>query len=106
MRILLDESVPSRLGPLLVGHQCISVQRHAWSSIKNGRLLALAAAEFDVLITADKGMEHQQNLALLPVAVLIVLCRSNRLEDMAGAVPGVLSALSELQPRTLRQVAG
>ena len=63
MRILLDESVPGRLGALLVGHESVTVQRRAWSSIKNGKLLALAAGEFDVVLTADKGMEYQQNLA-------------------------------------------
>ncbi len=75
MRILLDESVPHRLGALLVGHAPTSVQRRGWSGIKNGKLLALAAAEFDVLLTADRGMEHQQNLATLPIAVLIITAR-------------------------------
>ena len=105
MRILLDESVPGRLGALLIGHESVTVQRRGWSSIKNGKLLALAAAEFDVVLTADKGMEYQQNLATLPVAILIVLARSNRMEDMASAVPGILAALEDLPPRTLRKVA-
>ena len=105
MRILLDESVPARLGPLLSGHSAISVQRRGWTSIKNGKLLALAAGEFDVLLTADKGMEYQQNLATLPIAILVVLARSNRIEDLAAAVPAILKALEELPPRTLRKVA-
>ena len=105
MRILLDESVPGRLGALLVGHEASSVQRRGWAGIKNGKLLTLAATEFDVLLTADKGIEHQQNLAALPIAVLIVLARSNRMEDMAPAVPAILTALSELQPRSIRKVA-
>lgn len=58
----------------------------------------------DVLLTADKGIEHQQNLAALPIAVLIVLARSNRMEDMAPAVPAILTALSELPPRSIRKV--
>lgn len=106
MRILLDESVPSRLGPLLVGHSVLTVQRRGWASIKNGELLALAAGEFDVLLTADKGMEYQQNLSTLPVAILIVVARSNRIDDLAAAMPAILSALAELPPRTLRKVAG
>ena len=57
MRILLDESVPGRLGSLLVGHATNSVQRKGWAGIKSGRVLALAAAEFDVLLTADKGID-------------------------------------------------
>ena len=105
MRILLDESVPGRLGALLVGHEASSVQRRGWAGIKNGKLLTLAATEFDVLLTADKGIEHQENLATLPIAVLIVLSRSNRMADMAAAVPAVLTALSELQPRSIRKVA-
>ena len=105
MRILLDESVPGRLGPLLLGYSSMTVQRRGWASIKNGKLLALAAGEFDVLLTADKGMEYQQNLVSLPVSILIVLARSNRIEDLAAAVPAILSALADLQPRTLRKVA-
>lgn len=105
MRILLDESVPGRLGALLIGHESVTVQRRGWSSIKNGKLLALAAGEFDVVLTADKGMEYQQNISTLPVAVLIVLARSNRLEDMAPAVPSILAALQDLPPRALRKVA-
>jgi predicted nuclease of predicted toxin-antitoxin system len=104
MRILLDESVPGRLGPLLSGHSAVTVQRRGWASIKNGKLLALAADEFDVLPTADKGVEYQQNLATLPVAILIVLARSNRIEDLALAVPAILEALAQLAPRTLRKV--
>ena len=57
-----------------------------------------------MLLTADKGMEYQQNLATLPVSILIVLARSNRLEDLAVAVPNILAALAELPPRTLRKV--
>jgi len=105
MRMLLDESVPGRLGPLLIGHAVTTVQRRGWSSIKNGKLLALAAAEFDVVLTADKGMEYQQNLATLPVAVVIVLARTNRMQDMAPAVPRILTALGELVPGTLLKLA-
>ncbi len=104
MRILLDESVPGRLSSLLTGHSVSTVQRRGWASIKNGRLLALAANEFDVLLTADKGMEYQQNLATLPVSILVVLARSNRIEDLAATIPAILQALSELPPRTLRKV--
>jgi predicted nuclease of predicted toxin-antitoxin system len=106
MRILLDESVPGKFGAYLPGHECISVQRQGWASIKNGKLLALAAtADFDVLLTADKGMEYQQNLATLPVSILIVLARSNRINDLALAVPKILAALPEMQPRTLLKIA-
>jgi predicted nuclease of predicted toxin-antitoxin system len=106
MRILLDESVPEKFGAFLTGHVCVSVQRQGWASIKNGKLLALAATEeFDVLLTADKGMEYQQNLTTLPVAILIVLAKSNRIDDLAHAIPKILAALPELKPRTLLKLS-
>jgi predicted nuclease of predicted toxin-antitoxin system len=104
MRNLLDESAPARFGRLLTGHSAATVQRKGWASIKNGKLLALAAGEFDVLQTADKGMEHQQNLAALPVAILIVLARGNRIDDLPLAVPVILRALADIAPCTLRKV--
>jgi hypothetical protein len=67
--------------------------------------LALAKDAFDILLTADQGMEYQQNLESLPVAILVVRAKSNRMEDLALAVPAVLRALDEMPPRTLRKVA-
>lgn len=104
MRILLDESVPERLGKLLSGHSVTGVQRRGWASIKNGKLLALAQHEFDVLLTADKGMEFQQNQASLPVAILVIRARTNRLDSLVPLLPAILDALAVLAPRTLRKV--
>ena len=106
MRILLDESVPGRLAPLLLGHAALTVQKRGWAGIKNGKLLSLAASEFDIFLTADRGIEYQQNLASLPIAVLIVLARSNRMEDMKLLVPAILKSLNHIQPQSLYKVAG
>ena len=106
MRILLDESVPGRLAPLLLGHAAVTVQKRGWAGIKNGKLLSLAASEFDIFLTADRGIEYQQNLASLPIAVLIVLARSNRMEDMKLLVPSILKSLNHIQPQSLYKVAG
>jgi predicted nuclease of predicted toxin-antitoxin system len=105
MHILLDESVPERIGALLDGHTWSSVRRQGWAGLKNGKLLATAAAAFDVLLTADKSMEFQQNLTTLPMAIVVMRARSNRVEDLAGAIPAVLQALLTLQPKTLVKVS-
>ena len=104
MRILLDEDLPRRLGALLIGHETSTVQRSGWSGIKNGRLLALAATKFDVFLTMDGGLEFQQNLKTLPVAVLIMEALSNRIEHLEPLVPGVLQELNHILPQTLRRV--
>jgi predicted nuclease of predicted toxin-antitoxin system len=105
MRILLDESVPERLGDLLEGHSWSSVRREGWAGLNNGKLLAAAAGIFDLLLTADKNMEFQQNLATLPVSIVIMRAQSNRVEDLSRVIPAVLRALGSLQPTTLIKVA-
>ena len=104
MRILLDEAVPRRLGALLTGHQTTTVPTSGWAGIKNGKLLALAATKFDVFLTSDKNIEFQQNLATLPIAVLVVVARSNRLRDIEPLLSGILSELNRLPPKSLRRV--
>ena len=51
------------------------------------------------------GMEYQQNQVTLPVAILVVRAKSNRMEDLGRAIPSVLAALAEMPPRTLRKLA-
>jgi len=76
MRLLLDESVPSRFRLSLPNHEVRTVVEMGWSGIKNGELLALAANEFDAFITVDKNLPYQQNLTTLPVAVIFWMpCR-------------------------------
>jgi len=62
VRILLDECVPWPMRQLLSGHECINVQKQGWKGTKNGALLALAAKEFDLVITSDQNIRYQQNL--------------------------------------------
>ena len=105
MRILLDEDLPRRLGALLIGHQVSTVQRSGWAGIKNGKLLGLAAAEFDVFLTMDQNLEFQQNLTTLPIAVLVVEAVSNRMEDLVPLVPGILKELNNIPPKSLRKIS-
>jgi predicted nuclease of predicted toxin-antitoxin system len=104
MRILLDEDLPRRFGALLIGHEVTTVPRCGWSGVKNGKLLALAATQFDVFLTMDKNLEYQQNMATLPIAVLVLEALSNRIAHLAPLVPSVLRELNHLPPRTLRRV--
>jgi hypothetical protein len=106
MRALLDESLPRPLSKLLVGHDVKTVVDAGWASIENGELLRRAAGSFDVLITADQNLEFQQNLPTLPIAVVVLVAASNRLESLEPLVPALLDALTSLQPRQLLRVGG
>lgn len=106
MRLLLDESLPRRLRHELTGHTVSTVTERGWSGIKNGQLLSLASASFDAFLTADQNLPYQQNLATLPIAVVVLVARDNRLHTLRGWVPELLQCLDVLQPRTLTRVEG
>lgn len=105
MRILLDESLPYELVAELPGHEVRSVQKMGWSALKNGELLAVAANEFDLFLTADQNLRYQQNLSSLPVAVVVLIARSNRLQDLRPLLPALELSLNTLTARTLVEVA-
>jgi hypothetical protein len=65
VRILLDESLPRPFARLLPEHDVRTVPAMGWAGKLNGELLQLAAVEFDVLLTSDQNIEHQQNLDAL-----------------------------------------
>jgi hypothetical protein len=43
-----------------------------WSELSNGALLRAANAQFDVLITTDRSLRHQQNIVGLRLAILVL----------------------------------
>jgi predicted nuclease of predicted toxin-antitoxin system len=106
MRILLDESLPKELRSELPGHEVRTVQEMGWSNVKNGDLLARSVAQFDVFITADQNLQYQQNLSTLPVAIVVLVARSNRIQELRPLIPELLVSLSALRPRTLVRIGG
>jgi len=105
MRILLDECVPRPLGKELVGHDVRTVPAMGWAGRKNGELLALmAAAGFEVLVTTDRNLRHQQDLAAHGVAAVLMIAVSNRLADLVPLVPDVKAALRSLKPGAVVEV--
>lgn len=52
---------------------------------------------FDVLLTVDKGIEYEQDLAGRKIAIIILHSRSNRLADLLPLAPGCLVCLSGIK---------
>ena len=94
MRVLLDESVPRRLGFGLAPHFVRSVQTMGWAGLKNGALLTAASGEFDVLVTADRNMRYQQNTTQLPMAVIVMLARDNTYPTLNLLTPALLEKIA------------
>ena len=106
MRILLDESLPYEFAAEVIGHDVRTVGEMGWKTLRNGELLARARGHFDVFLTADQNLRYQQNLSALPVAVVVLVARSNRIQQLRPLIPQLLACLASITPRTLVEIGG
>lgn len=73
MRVLLDNNVNQRFGPLLTGHKATHVRAVGLDKLANGDLIAAAeAAGFEALVTCDKNMSYQQNIKERKIRILVL----------------------------------
>ncbi|MCY3805608.1 MAG: hypothetical protein OXG91_03820 [bacterium] len=74
MRILFDQGTPAPLRRHLGDHTVDTVAERGWSELGNGELLEQAESEdYDILVTTDQNMRHQQNIADRRLAVVVLL---------------------------------
>ena len=99
MRVLLDECLPARFCRDLPGHEAKTVPQAGWAGIKNGRLLKLisGSSRFDVFVTMDKNLRHQQNLRAIPFAVAVLRAKSNNIADVRPFAPELLRRLPQMK---------
>lgn len=100
MRLLLDESVPATLRRHMPSHEVRTAVEMGWSGVKNGKLLALAAASFEAFITVDKNMPFQQNLAALPIALIVLDAVSNEVHALRPLLPALERELASLRAKS------
>ena len=63
MLILFDHGTPKGLARALSAHTVSTAQSKGWDALSNGALLnAAEAAGFELLLTTDRRIRHQQNL--------------------------------------------
>jgi hypothetical protein len=99
MKLLLDEHLPHSLRWEISGHDVFTVAFMGWAGIENGELLLRAASEgFEAVVTNDHGVEYEQNLVTLPIAVVFLNAEANTLETLRPLIPFLLHALENRQP--------
>ena len=106
MRVLRDECLPRRLKRDLVGHEARTAPEMGWASKRNGELLALAVGHFEIFLTADRNLSYQQDLSAFDLAIVVLVARSNRLEDLRALVPRLLEVLPSAARRAVMLVQG
>jgi len=96
MKLLLDENLPKRLKKDFPEHEIYTVRDKGWNSKKNGELLELMLAEnFNVLLTFDQNLEHQQNFDKYPISVFVLIAENNTYQVLLGLVEIIKSELAK-----------
>ena len=73
MRILFDHGTPKGLARALPGHTITTAQARGWDTLNNGALLNAAEdAALDLLLTTDRRIRYQQNLAGRKIALVVL----------------------------------
>ena len=104
MRVLLDESIPVDFARDLTELDPQTVIGLGWAGLKNSALLRQAAGQFQVLVTMDKNLQFQQNLAAHAIGVVLIRAHSNRIDDLRPLVPQIREAVAASEPGKIRVV--
>jgi len=103
MRVLFDQGTPVAIRLALSEHSVRTAYEEGWSSLTNGELLTAAQeAGFDVLLTTDTNLPHQQNLAGRKLAVVIL--NRNRWTLIKARMTEIAAAVSSAKPGTFSVV--
>jgi len=105
LRVLLDECIDQRLARFLIGHEVQTVPEVGWAKVADGVLLYSAQNDFDALVTVDRNLPFQQNLAKYDLAVIVLRAKTNRLADLLPLVPELLRVLP-LAPKRVATTVG
>jgi len=104
-RVLLDANANWRiLRDLDDDFHGVTARRKGWDGIRNGELLNLAQHEFDVLLTHDRGIAHQQNLKRYAIGIVIIETVSNHIDEVRPLMPQVNAALKRIQPHQVIRI--
>lgn len=93
MKVLLDECLPKKLNREVAAEFVQTVPEAGWAGKKNGELLRLAEVDFDVLLTNDQNIEHQQNLKKFNLAFVVLVAPTNDIADLIPLMPAANEVL-------------
>jgi len=106
VKIFFDHCVDHRLRRLLIEHEIHTAYRMGWHEKKNGELLSLVeGAAFEVFLTVDQNIKHQQSLSSRTLKFIVLIGSDNRYETLAPLVPKVTDALTKISPGELVEIS-
>lgn len=75
----------------------MAVHELGWDNLANGKLLAKAQRQFDVLITTDSNIKYQQRLDAFDLALIVLRAFDTKLESYLPLMPEIESVLTTIQ---------
>jgi hypothetical protein len=103
VRVLLDENLDHALRKLLGPHDVATVTHMGWAGLKNGELLQTAEADgFDVFLTGDQTLAHEQNLSGRRLAVIAL--SAIQLPIIRENLPKIIAAIDNAVPGSFRTI--
>ena len=102
-RILLDQGTPAGLRHHLPGYSVDTPSDRDWESLDNDALIVRAEASgYKVLVTTDKSMRNEQNLAGKQLAVVVLMAQT--WEVLRPRTAAIRAAIEEARPGEFREV--
>jgi hypothetical protein len=96
LKILFDANTPAPLARFLRGHDVVRADELGWQGLENGALLDAAEnAGFDLLLTCDQNVRHQQNFASRKLALVVL--SSNHWPTLRRVAARIASAVDFVQ---------
>ena len=98
MKILLDECLPVPLKKEFKQAEALTVVNMDWTSLKNGNLMRTSIeAGFDIFLTVDKNLQHQQNIKQYDIIVVVLDVFHNKLSQLAPLIPVLESEMGSYE---------
>ena len=103
MKLLFDQGTPAPLRGYLPGQTADTLAEKGWSDKDNGALLDVAERErYEVFITTDQNLRHQQNLAGRQIGIVVLLATA--WPDVRLRTRQINEATSVVRPGEVREV--
>jgi predicted nuclease of predicted toxin-antitoxin system len=102
--VLFDNGTPRTLARYLIDRHTVTEARaRGWEELENGELLTVAEAEgFDVLVTTDRNLRYQQNLAGRKIAIVVL--GKGRWTVIKARIAEIVAAVNAATPGSYSEI--
>jgi hypothetical protein len=106
MRVFIDACVDPRVVEGFPGYEVKTAFERDWHPLKDHELVKRIQEMFDVLVTIDRGFEHEHNLKRFHFGIVIVHVVKNKIEFYRPLFSLMRAAVDSVRPGEVKHVYG